>query len=805
MIKTKQDATQVINAAIASHQNSWRMAKTTESYVINMEPPFDDAKLKDKANWSSNWNYGRGRAQAEQIITKNVGEITKAVSLCDIVFENYDKSIHDGKVYEFLTAEEMRSDFSERIGAAFSESVIDKSKRIDSIVRRSEYECTLFGFAAIVKESNEIFPSVIPYCSIAFEDHTDVDDIKTFVVFDIVKGSYLFDIYCNIYEEEDKNESAREYGKQAERYGFENQEHSELEYPEFTSSGWNKEALLSLICEIYNHNEEALSYLGDNKKDEKGEWSRRYTSWEDVSTLSSKMGAYWCRINLNNVHIAKVFEIEEDGKVYESYCAINDRSDSYAALLRSDILFHKISEAPNANKIISLVLDVSVDGSVYIHDIKGNGRMIAENSLRYDINRNTLQDKLMLSGSTWIYAPSGLAERNMDIKVLGGTVMLSQGTEIVQNLIRQDLGDHLNALSLENQEHDRNMSHVKPNIGLSNRPTRDEVNFINSEALSTRMSDFPIKLKSYSNVITNIFHKICSDDEMFSRMNKSIKEDFLSQLRYEFSDLTVSDEDILKILKTVKTVELSPVMSDRDAISSALNVASTATSRKRLTRMFLSTFGFSRKQIKEIMESESYGRDAELAAIENSMFESTREVVFGAGQDHIIHLQAHFYKIDQKLSGVREGEDPVRAHLFITNALTNTKLHVSYIANSVFYKDKAKDYIKAQKTFEQELQNLSSMLDSARQKMSQEQGSSGEPQLDEETKSKFYLDKMKLMEKINNARARTQAMNELKLKSFELDNELKKQRVSEDINRKKEKTQADVDASLAKKSVEMMR
>lgn len=799
MIKTKQDATQVINAAVASHLSSWEMGKTTEDYVINMEAPFDDEDLKDKGvNWSSNYNFGRGRAQAQQIITKNVAEITKAVSLCDVRFENFDPKKHNEGIYEFLTVEEMRSDFAERIGAAFSESVIERSKKIDSIVRRSEYECTLFGFASIVKETNEIFPSVIPYNSIAFEDHTDVDDIKTFVVFDIVKGSYLFDIYLEINKESSGNE---EGDKSEEVFGYDGEG-----YPEFTLSGWNKKGLLEIICQIYNYNEDALRYLnGDTPKGEKSEWSKKYTTWNDISTLQSIVGPYWCRVNLNNVHIAKIFEIEEDGSLYETYCAINERGAAYSAVLRSDILFHKKSEIHNANKIISLVLDVSVDGTTYIHDIKGSGRIIAENSLRYDINRNTIQDKLTLSGSTWIYSPSGLSERAMDIKVLGGLVQLSQGTEIVPNMIRQDLSDHLNSLGLENAEHDKNMSHVRPNVSLSNRPTKDEVNFINSEALSTRMSDVPIKLKSYSDVVTNIFHNLCSDDSIFGRVNKSIKEKFIAQLKYEFSDLTVTEDDLIKILKAVEAIELSPVMSDRDAISAALNVATTATSRKRLTRMFLSTFGFSRRQIKEIMESESYGRDAELAAIENSMFETTREVVFGMGQDHIIHLQAHFYKIDQLFSGVKSGEDPVRAHLFITNALTNTRLHVSYLVQSAFYKDKVKDYAKAQKTFEKELQNLSSMLDAARKKAAESGGDSNQPQIDEETKSKFYLDKVKLMEKINNSRERSKAQFDLKMQSFQLDNELKQKKLDADIERKKEKTQADVDASLAKKSVEMIK
>ena len=798
-IKTKLDAITVINAAIQSHSSTWEMAKTTEDYVINMAPPFDEAVLKDKANWSANWNFGKGRASAEQIITKNSTEITKAIALCDILFENYDAKKDTDPVHEFLTVEEMRADFAERIGSAFSESVLEKTQRIDTLIKRSEYECTLFGYASFLKDYNSIFPNVIPYRSIAFEDHTDIDSIGTFVVFDCIKGSYLYNIYTSIKRDTSSDEVFT--------YGASGAE----QCPVFSSSGWNEHALCQIICDIYNTNDTALGSINPKGKDAEKGWTKKYVTWEDVNLLSEKMGDYWCALNMNNIHIAKVFEIEDDGTVYENYCALNEYIGNSVSMvsLKADILFHKKRPSLKQGEIINIVRDVTIDGTVYIHDIKGSGKIIGESALRYDILRNGIQDKLMLSGSPWVYSPTGLIDNNMQVKVIGGLVVLGQGTEVVPNMIKQDLSDHISALRIEQGEQEANMSHIKPNVNLSNRPTKDEVNFINSEALSTRMSDVPQKLKSYSSIITIIFKALFSD-RILNKRDQDVKDSFMKHLKQEFSDLTLTDDDLVKILKCVSTIQVSPVMSDREAISSALNVASTATARQRLTRMFLATFGFSRSQIRNIMEVESYGRDAELAAIENSMFENTREVVFGLGQDPITHLQAHFYKVDQKFAGLQSGEDPVRAHLYVTNALTNTRLHVDAIAKSPFYKNQAKDYIKTQKYFEKKLQELASELDTARQKMQQQQQQEGqqqggEPKLDPETQAKFYLDRIKLMEKINSSRARTQVMQDMRQQSFELEQELKKKRVDADIENRKQKTQVDIDSSLAKKSVEMVK
>jgi hypothetical protein len=803
MIRNKLEAQFVINAAIQSHARTWEMAKQTESYVINNDPPFDDTQLKEKGiDWQSNWNYGKGKGRAEQIITKNVQEVTKAVSLLDINFENFDKKKHKDPVYEFLTIPEMRADFAERIGAAFSETVIEKPQNIDTIIGRGEYESFLFGYASCIHDQTSIFPSILSYLDIAFEDHTDVDNIGKFVVFDVIKGEDLYAIYKRIRTVESDSEAIEQAEEEGRGYGE--------DCPTFTDSGWNENALLLVICQNFNIRDDCLSCLnGDMKKPQDGKWTKTFTTWEDIEILASKRGEYWCQLNMNNIYLAKIFELI-DGTIYENYCALEcsvSTERTYVASIRADILYHKKRENVKQDELINLIKDINVEGSVYIHDIKGNGKFVAESALRYDIFRNTLNDKFTLSGLPWVHDPSGgLIEKNTQVKVFGGMVVVGQNMEIVPNQIRVDLAPHIQALSIEEQEYQSNMQHVQPNTKLSNRPTKDEVNFINAESNATRMSDIPKKLKNYTSILTRVFKSLDDDLELMER-DKLIRKDFYSALTQEFSDMSLELPDLKKILKVVNLVQVSPVMSDREAIQAALSVASTASSRKRLTRMFLSTFNFSRRQIRDIMETEDYGHDAELASIENNMFQDTREVVFGLGQDHIIHLQAHFFKADQLFAGLQQGEDAVRAHRYVTNILTNTALHVNAIANSVFHQDKAKDYMKIQKFLEQKLKQLAVQLDAqlkAAQEAGQEQGGQGGMQLPPELQHKFYLDRIKLMEKLKTSQQRTQAAHEFKVASFQLDQELKKQKTQADIDNKTKKTQVDVESSLAKKSVEML-
>lgn len=816
MIKKTIDASCVINAAIRSHLSSWSQSLETEKYVIKGDPPFDDEEQKDNGlSWQSNWNYGKGKARAEQVISKNVTEVSKAITLLDVMFESFNKKKHGSdKIYEFLLIPEMRADFAERIGAAFFETVLERTQEMDTVVRRGEYESFLFGYAACVHDQTSIFPTIQPYSNIAFEDHTDPDNIGRFVVFDIVKGEYLYNIYKKIRTKGVSTEDAYTEANEAQVYTYGEG------CPEFTASGWNEHALLLLICEQFNLREDCLAQINpDGKKTtsngidaDSSEWLRTFTTWEDISLLEAKMSPYWCQINMNNIYLAKVFEIDSDGALYENYCAMNGPvafAADYVAGIKFDILYHRKRANMRQEHLINIIRDVNVENSVYIHDIKGNGAFVGEAALRYDIFRNTLNDKFTLSGLPWIHTPGGgLMDKNTEIRVFGGMVMVGQNMEIVPNQIRIDLAAHIQALQIEDQEYQQNMQHIQPKTQLSNRPTKDEVNFINSQAASVNSADIPQKLKTYTNIVTRVLLNTVDEKMSLQAKDKILIDMFMSALVDEFSDMNLSKENIVKILKCVSLAQVSPVMSDRDAIQSALQITSTASARKRLQRTFLSTFGFSRRMIRDIMEAEDYGHDAELASIENNMFENTREVVFGLGQDHITHLQAHFHKIDQKFNGLQAGEDPVRAHLYVTNALTNTALHVNAIAESIFYKDRAKDYVKIQKYMEQKLKELSVELDKQRAaaqaeaQKGQQQG--GPMNLPPEVQAKFYLDRIKLMEKIETSKQRTQVAQQLKLQNFALDQELKKQKANADLEMKKTKTDADVNANLAKKSVEML-
>jgi hypothetical protein len=789
-IKKTIDAISFVAAAYRSHVEAWRMAHKTEGYLIRMDSPFDQKYLKEKQiDWASNWNFGKGNSQCNQIIIRNTSEINSAISLMDVELERFDKKKHKDKVFSFLQSEELRQEVADRIASNLVE-VIERDQRVDTFIRRAEYTSTLFGFCACIDDDYDYLPAPIDYNKIAFEDYTPVDNPKNFVVFQNVKGEFLWSLANKLI----KRSSEPMY--------------SLPEEPDvtFDSSGYNVSALVDLICQIYSTKNEAKEAL----KKAKGipDKDAKFITWEDVQLLADTKGEVWCEVNLENVVIAKIYELDYDGFFYETYLPVTtpkiENPDWDSISHRTDVLYFRRKKM-NSDEFIDIIRDMTVDGSEYIHDIRGNGKLIAEYALRYDIKRNSIEDKLLLNGNIWLRSPNGIIEKNVGVKVLGGLNILGEDTDLVERQINTDLSAHINSLGLENSEYADVVSHIKPQTKLSNRPTKDEVNFISNEVMSQRASDIPHKLKAYSNIFTKVIRNLSS--KQFKEPNSiKIQERFFDLLIEEFRDFDLSREDLIKVLSTVSAVRILPVMSDKEALQIAIQNATSSSSRRRLVRMFLASFGFTRKQIREITSTEQFGRDAELAALENVAFYETQEVVFSNGQDHIIHLNSHFYKMDFNLSGVQQGQDPVKAFNFVRNALPNCQLHLMSIKDNYFYRNEYKDMEKMYLYFDKKLSELAQALDQMQkqaQKQAQDGQQNGQGGIPPEMQEKFRLDRIKLEEKLNTARIRTENAQALRQKQFEFDNELKKKKLEEEINNKKAIAQNQVELEQLKAAGKM--
>lgn len=789
MITSKQDANRLISACIHSHRYAWESALDSEDYVMRLRPPLDAEMLKEKAIWAHNYNYGKGRNEVKRAVKENVQEISKAISLVEVEFVKYDKKKHNNKLLNFLQVPELRQAIEERIAYTFGD-FIEQDQSFNMFISKAEYMNFMFGYASVCGDNASYVPNVIHFCDIGFDDHTPLNDVQKFVLFETKKASFYFDKLRSIIKSDTPCDTVLD--KEDGSY--------------ITSDGWNKEELIKLVCSVFNDAESGQPLnelrLAKNITDEKVEV--KYENWEDISLINDRMGYSWCLSNLNNIYTARCFEITRKcvNEVTVYLSSTQNRQDRSEYEASRGILHVKKHPKASQDDLIVMIYDFSVDGSVYIHDVSGASRVLSEHSQRYDIKVNAREDSMYLSSLTWFSSnqSGGIAQFGDVIAVGGGiAVVADQGLTPMIFKQRMDNSEMSVSVAQEEQVFNQSFSAYKPNTQLSNRPTKDEVQFVNSEAYAARAGDIPFKLKAYSKIITNAFKKLASSAFMSYNLEAQ-QEKFLSMLEQEFSAEDLKRDEIIKILQQVSCVRVSPVQSDREAIMQAMGFAGTSAARKRLTRMLLLSFGFSPNQIRSMIEMEEYGNDASIAALENNAFKDTAEIAFSPGQDHMLHLNAHFYKFDRTVKMVKEGEDPVVGFNTLRNGLQNTAQHIQAMSMNAFYRNNIKDYQKWQKMFENDLKELGQMLDQAKQNAQQ---SGGQMQISPELRQKLQENEIKLREKLRIQQIRTENAQQQKIEQQKFNQQLQKQKADFDSQMKAQKTQSEINATMAKAAAEM--
>lgn len=800
-ITYRAHANQLIYSCIESHREIWEANTAAESYMINMEAPLPQEELTEKAKWAANFNYGRGLNIIKRLVKENTTEITRSISLMDIEMRKFDKTKDTQKIYGFLAIPELKKEIAERIAYVYAD-FIDKEQIFNTFVSRAEYMNFLFGYAAAVRGDEGYLPDIVHFKDIGFEDHTNINDIQRFVVFETMKGDFFFTKLMEL-----KDYFTTKEITEAMEGGFFTLNPEEETVVD--KDGWNPEGVLEIVCACFSSNPEAVKFLKEHTNWQQTEENPHchFSTWDNIYALTQKMGNDWCLSNINNIYTARCYEIGEDG-LHEARIYINNATQDIERSNYSqvrNIFYYKCHADCSQSEAISMVYDFGIDGSNFIHEIKGACYPLCQHAIRFDVEQNNLKDSAFISNTIWIQTVgTGQINRSAEMSIAGGIGMVSQNIEFVQMKQRVDLSDNMLAIQQEKQEFNENFTRHQPQTSLSNRPTKDEVSFVNAEAYSQRNADIPFKLKAYSKIIFNAFRKLIGDDYISSNFEKD-RERFINKFISEFEDLDLTKEQILKILKCVESIDITPVLSDREAISQALSFAATGAARRRLTKMYLLSYGFRINQIRSYIDSEDYGTDASIVSFENDLFERTSEVTFGLNQDHILHLNGHFYKMDRRMQGVTAGEDPVIALNVLRNGLINCRLHINALATLPFYKKQIKEYEQYYKMFEKELQALAQDLDQQRQKAQQNGQQGGQMQISPELQQKLRESEIKLKDKLRTSAMRTQQAQEQKIQNQQFNQQLKAEDAQFKRSLEQMKAETLVNATLMQKSAEMAR
>jgi hypothetical protein len=795
-IKNASEATVFIQNAQISHADQWEKIDNTEAYLLHGQAPFDDKELEaDGQDWRPNYNYGKGRSEVEQGVINNQTDIYRSFGFIDVEFESYDKKKHKKPIHGFLLDDYIREVLKRTISASFI-NCIEEDERTHSWISQIEYWSYTFGYCPVLRHDWSYLGDPVPLTSIAFEDRTKIGQVRNFVVFDSLKVDDVYNIYIEC------------KGKEKTRVEYLGEEYHI--YP----NGWIDEGMKDIIKSKIDSLNLDEDYEPLDKT--KGKKQLLISTWDHIDEFVTRKGVSWLTYNTNNIFIGKIFQYISNNEFVETHCicdtGISREVRIESSTARKYLVYQKEHKKKRLSQILNMVKEYGVTKDTYISSLTGAGKYIAQEALRYDVKRNTIEAKLIISGSPFFQSQNSLTGKMSKIKVCAGFNVVGDDMVLLPNQVRYDINDHMAALQMEKQEYSERVFHYNPRLDLSSRPTTDEVTVKGQEVSSQKRSKVPVKLADYSRLFTECLFDLVTK-EYDNDENKLIQDKFFEYIQFYLMKYSIelTKEQVKDIVRSIKQVKLNAAHGDPGSIKEAMEVVSTSEQRKHLTIMYLLALGFSRKNAWDYVEAEEYGDQVDKAAMENQMFYTTSEVSVGRHQDALTHLNTHFAKADRILKGVVGGEDPVRGFNWITNCLINTAKHIEIIQSNPFYNKQARSFTKLQAYFEGKAKLLAQAVEQLKQQEQQraQQNVEGQQQaqrqqgLDPKLAAEIERDRIKMLDKIERTNILTQNAAERKREMFELEKELSKGRNDSNIAMQKEMAELRKELTLMSESIKL--
>jgi hypothetical protein len=434
-------------------------------------------------------------------------------------------------------------------------------------------------------------------------------------------------------------------------------------------------------------------------------------------------------------------------------------------LIGDHLLYKKTITIEDQNSFINVVRDYCINADDYINSLRGKGKIIAEDDIRFNAKKCSIEDKLKFAGSPHFKQRTAISGETAKIGVAAGFVITPEGLDIDGTQFNFNLDAHVMSLQQDEAHFGRETFYLDPGLQgrLSTRPTKDEVQAKSREVSAQKSTKAPIKYADYSRLFLCILRDLAT--KTYDKQDSSyvVQRFFFDQLMDDLKNESITEEDIRLMVKEINFIDLQPVNINIEAIQAALPMTTTESGRNKLQKMLLMAYGFSRKEANEFIENQEYGIELSLASGENVDFYTTSEVAFGVWQDHITHLNTHFGKVDRVLQGIAGGEDVVRGFNFLVNCLTNTGKHVEALQNIPYYSKQFKEFAEIQTHFEGKAEEVAALVKKMQAQAQQQaqQAQEGQQQgnnnISPVEQNKIYLDRMKTMEKIQRTNEQSQA------------------------------------------------
>lgn len=670
-----------VSSASESHSNQWELAEAIEQHIEGKKPMSQKRLDELGMSWAYNYNYYQATGKIQSATSQFVEKMLKSISLGYPQFRNEKEEDMKDESLAFLADYNERGIVSAAIGCALAE-MLEVEGDIQSFLNRTEYISYTFGYCAVCWTEDDWKPDPIHVRHLATRPGSTIEQLNEWVVFKSETANWLWERYTDIKD------------KEVDEEGY--------------VDGWNKEALELTLARLYT---------GKIDPPEGGN-PRRAEIWPEVMPLYEASTSQ-VLANSSDVQLAKIYYKETDGKYTECYipwgfewCKPTLDKMTNTMVHIAKILFKDKHTVDNSKELAGFIRDSGFTVNGEISKMKGAGRLIVENSQRYNRTRNSTNNKSLFSGSPWFETANTQTNEKFKVTFSQGFVMMPAGSMIADRQPTFNLTENIALLQFEEREFAGNSEHFDPSITnkLSSRPTSDEIAVASAEAGRSRGAKDAVKVSDYAKIFLQFIKKMArppdSGDHNFlgHRLFFDLMQRYLPQY-------ALDDAATVKILKSVRSYAISLVLGDIQAIQVAIGMAETPFGRNRYRRMLLIAMGHARSEVDILVplytDKYRFMQDDRIAAIENDMFWNGNEIIFQLTDDHIVHFDSHHAKFRKTIEAVRAGRlDIIQAWKYCGNLFAHEQLHIDPLIKDASLKSEGEKRLQMLKEDDQLLKQL---------------------------------------------------------------------------------------------------
>ncbi len=656
-------AKSIVDNAVRSWAKMWELIRRCQLHIQG-ERPVQFEKLKNRGlDWTSNENFLKATAKIQKLTKVSVANLFKSISLSYVTFRAYDEKTDKDNACQYLKDEGTRSICAMAFGYAFANTLM-REQRLADFLNRCEYPSGAYGFVSLLSKEDDWVPDVIHPLDIAFRPRTKPDELETFVVFQTISGKTLWEKW-----------EAKVRGTKK-------------------SKNWQQNALEEVLWRTFK------GHSDTEKRSIKAgeEWASVFAKYNACSASTIQ--------NTEDITIAKIYYKELNGTFTVVYIPYDDlRNPDSKGLTNGQNtvdgrIFIKNFAVTSRGGKLKLIRETGYTETTFIEDLRGAAKFAVMDSIRYNSTRNSLADKVKLSGSPVFDAGTNQTAAQFKLSVGSAFVIMPNNFSISANQPKFDIQTGLAYLQFEQGQYLRETEHIDADLQgrLSNRPNKSEVQAKAAEVNELNVSNDVIKFSDYSHTFMDMIMAF-ANSSFTNPTHKAGQTNFFNQIKKQLPDYVKTDDDVRDLIKAIDHFQLLPILGDVQVIMQAISMAQTPYGRNRYQRMLFVAQGMPIEEVNNIVpliatKSSSYSDDWR-AIMENDTFWNSIDMLPYGTDDHIVHLEKHLPKAQQIAEGFKAGRlQPQVAFAYMTNILYHVQAHLELLGRDSSLNAKAQEYLE---------------------------------------------------------------------------------------------------------------